>query len=152
MKKLVQAKLSDDDMSEDENIIKDVVPLGKIKCYISGKLRKETPEEYVRQEVARSLVNEYGYTKENMEVEFKITMGRANKKADIVVFKENSEHTQENIYLIAEVKKETIRPSDKENGIEQLNSYIAASMNCKYALWVGSERLSYIVNEKNGTR
>ncbi len=152
MRKKIQTKLIDDDAREDENIGMDIVPLGKIKCYISGKLRKETPEEHVRQEVARSLVNEYGYNKKDIEVEFKITMGRANKKADIVVFKENSDHTQENIYLIAEVKRETIKPSDKDNGVEQLSSYIAASMNSKYALWVGSERLAYFVDEKEGIR
>ncbi len=38
-----------------------VVPSGKIRCFITGKLRKDTPEERVRQDVARSLVEEYGY-------------------------------------------------------------------------------------------
>lgn len=32
-----------------------IVDEGKIKCLISGKLRKETPEEYVRQEFCRIL-------------------------------------------------------------------------------------------------
>lgn len=38
-----------------------LIPAGKIKCYIHGTLRKDTPEEHVRQRVARSLVEEYHY-------------------------------------------------------------------------------------------
>ena len=30
---------------------------GKIKCLITGKMRKETPEEYVRQEYCRVLLD-----------------------------------------------------------------------------------------------
>jgi type I restriction enzyme M protein len=130
----------------------DLVPPGKIKCYVSGKLRQDTPEERIRQEVARSLVEEYKYDKKDMEVEFKIEMGRAKKKADIVVFNEKANHKQENIIIIAEVKQDTIKPSDKDNGIEQLKSYVAASLNCKYALWVGTERISYIVSSQSGKR
>ena len=57
-----------------------VIPPGKIKCYIKGILRKETPEERIRQEVARSLVEEYGYQKKNIDVEFSIQMGRAKNE------------------------------------------------------------------------
>ena len=33
-----------------------IVDEGKIKCLITGKMRKETPEEYVRQEYCRILL------------------------------------------------------------------------------------------------
>jgi len=48
------------------------IPPGKIRCYISGKLRKNTPEEHIRQRIARSLVEEYGYLKEDIEIDFTI--------------------------------------------------------------------------------
>ena len=64
----------------------DVIPPGKIKCFITGKLRKEIPEEKIRQDVARSLVEEYGYNKTDIGVEFPVKMGRAKKRADIVIF------------------------------------------------------------------
>jgi type I restriction enzyme M protein len=64
----------------------EVIPPGKIKCFITGKLRNDTYEEKVRQDVARSLVEEYGYDKKDIDIEFPVKMGRARKRADIVVF------------------------------------------------------------------
>ena len=130
----------------------EVIPPGKIKCFITGKLRKDTAEERVRQDVARSLVEEYGYGKSDIDIEFSIKMGRAKKRADIVIFSENEEHTQENIYLIVEVKTEDVKPSDLKEGIGQLESYIAASPNSAFALWVGNERLAFEAIEEKGKR
>ena len=130
----------------------EVIPPGKIKCFITGKLRKDTAEERVRQDVARSLVEEYGYDKSDIDIEFSIKMGRAKKRADIVIFSENEEHTQENIYLIVEVKTEDVKPSDLKEGIGQLESYIAASPNSAFALWVGNERLAFEAVEEKGKR
>ena len=130
----------------------EVIPPGKIKCFITGKLRKDTAEERVRQDVARSLVEEYGYDKSDIDIEFPIEMGRAKKRADIVIFSENEEHTQENIYMIVEVKTEDVKPSDLKEGVRQLESYIAASPNSAFALWVGNERLAFKVIEEKGKR
>ncbi len=130
----------------------EVIPPEKIKCFITGKLRKDTPEERIRQDVARSLVEEYGYNKRDIDIEFPVKMGRAKKRADIVIFSEDEEHTQENIYMIAEVKTEDVRPSDRKEGVEQLESYIAASPNSAFALWVGNERLAFKVIEERGKR
>ena len=130
----------------------EVIPPGKIKCFITGKLRKDTAEERVRQDVARSLVEEYGYDKSDIDIEFSIKMGRAKKRADIVIFSENEEHTQENIYLIVEVKAEDVKPSDLKEGIGQLESYSAASPNSAFSLWVGNERLAFEVIEEKGKR
>ena len=136
----------------DNNGESEVIPVGKIKCFITGKLRKDTPEEKVRQLIARSLVEEYGYDKSDMDAEFSTKMGRQRKRADIVIFTEGFEHTQENIYLIAETKKEDVKPSHKKEGIDQLASYVAASPNCDFSLWVGNERLAFKVIEKKGKR
>jgi len=54
----------------DKGEIIEVIPPGKIKCFITGKLRKDTPEERIRQDVARSLVEEYGYNKDDIDIEF----------------------------------------------------------------------------------
>ncbi len=137
---------------EDERESIDVIPPGKIKCFITGKLRKDTPEERIRQDVARSLVEEYGYDKEDIDIEFPIKMGRAKKRVDIVIIEEGSEHKQENIYTIVEVKTENVKPSDRKEGIEQLKSYVAACINTQFALWVGSERLAFKVTEEKGRK
>lgn len=130
-----------------------VVPPGKIKCYITSKLRKDTPEERIRQEVARNLVEVYGYKKEYIDLEFTIKMGTSRKRADIVVLdKKRGKAKQENIFIMVEVKPEKISPSDKKNGLGQLESYVAACLNCNFALWVGSERLAFEVLNIKGKR
>jgi type I restriction enzyme M protein len=123
----------------------EAVPEGKIKCFITGELRPETPEEKKRQTVARSLVQEYEYSAEDIEIEFPIKMGSSTKRADIVVFPGGEDHNQESVYMIVEVKEEETKPSNENNGVEQLKSYTAACMNVKFSMWVGSERLAFKV-------
>lgn len=118
-----------------------LVPPGRIRCVITGVLRKDTPEENVRQRWARSLVEEYGYRREDIALEFPIKMGTARKRADIVVFKEGAAQKQENIFIIVEAKREDILPRSQTEGVDQLKSYMAASASCRYGLWVGSERV-----------
>ena len=120
-----------------------LIPVGKVQCFVTGKLRADTPEESVRQRWARSLVAEYKYNKTDLALEFPVKMGRATKKADIVVFKEGAARKQENIFIIVEAKRSDVLPRDKAEGIEQLKSYMAASSSCRYGLWVGKERQGF---------
>ena len=81
-----------------------IVDDNKIRCLITEKLRPETPEEHVRQEFCRLLLDVYNYPKERIDLEFPIKIGIQTKRADIVVF--NSEmKTQSNVYIIIETKK-----------------------------------------------
>src|SRR4051812_2253138 len=92
-----------------------LVPAGKVRCYVhANTLRQDTPEEHVRQRVARSLVEEYGYAKADIHLEFPIKVGSARKKIDIAVFEAGAEHKQELIYAIVEAKREDVRPNDRE--------------------------------------
>lgn len=134
----------------ESTIENEVIPPGKLKCFITGKLRKNAPEERIRQDVARSLVDVYDYNRDDIDIEFPIKMGRAKKRADIVIFDIGKEHIQENVHIIIEVKQEKIQPSDKKEGIEQLKSYVYPCPNCSFALWVGNERLAFEYVEKNG--
>ena len=54
--------------------------------------------------------------------------------------------------MIIEVKTEDVKPSDLKEGIGQLESYIAASPNSAFALWVGNERLAFEAIEEKGKR
>ena len=111
------------------------VPEGKIVDYIDGTYRKDTPEEYVRQNLERRLVLELGYDRENIEVEFPIAMGSSRKRLDIVVFAPGDPHTQENIRVIVECKSEKVNRSDASNGVGQLKSYMAACPNAEWGMW-----------------
>lgn len=116
-----------------------LVPSGKIRCIITDKLRHDTPEEHIRQRFARSLLDVYDYKREDIEVEFRITMGRSSKSADLVVFPPGADHTQNNAYIIIECKREEIKPTDRNNGIGQLESYLSACLNARFGVWIGSE-------------
>ena len=120
-----------------------LIPPGKIRCFITGKLRKDTPEENVRQRWARSLVEEYGYPKEDVGIEVAVKMGRARKRADLAIYTHDSPHLQENIVIVIEVKRDDTLPSDDSDGDGQLISYMAACPACRFGLWVGSERRAY---------
>ena len=120
-----------------------LIPPGKIPCFITGKLRQDTPEENVRQRWARSLVEEYGYPKRDLGIEAPVRMGRATKRADIAIYQPDASHTQENILIVVEAKRAETKPSDKKNGEQWVFSYMAASMNCRFGMWVGSERRAF---------
>jgi type I restriction enzyme M protein len=119
-----------------------LVPAGKIRCFITGALRKDTPEENVRQRWARSLVEEYRYDRADIGVEFPIKMGRATKWADLVVFRPGAKHAPDNAVIIVEAKRPNVSPKDKDEGIGQLQSYMHASA-ARYGLWVGTERVGF---------
>ena len=119
------------------------IPAGKIRCFVTGKLRKDTPEENVRQRWARSLVDEYGYDVSDLAVEFSVKMGTSRKKADIVVFKLGGPRRQDTVVIIVEAKREDVSPKNKSEGVEQLKSYMSACSSCRFGLWVGSEKLAH---------
>lgn len=134
----------------DNNIVTRLVPEGKISCYITNVLRKDTPEERVRQEWARKLVEEYGYAKEDIGVEVTIPMGRARKRADLVVYEQGKAHEIDYIRIIVETKTEKIKPADRNKGVEQLKSYLSACPNAEWGLWIGQERQAWKRVTRNG--
>ena len=119
------------------------IPPGYIRCFVTGKLRADTPEEHVRQRWARSLVYEYHYPKTDLGIEVWITMGRSRKRADLVVYGNKAPHIQERIQIIIETKRDDRNPSDGDHGEGQLKSYMAACNACKFGLWVGRERRAF---------
>jgi type I restriction enzyme M protein len=116
-----------------------LIPPGKVRCVVTDKLRPDTPEEHVRQRIARSVMDNYGYDKADIEIEFTVNLGRSKKRVDIAIFSPRTEHKQENIKIIVECKREDIRPADRDNGIEQLKSYLAACLKARFGMWIGSE-------------
>lgn len=115
------------------------IPEGKVRDYIDGTIRVDTPEEYVRQTVEKRLINEHKYSKDQIKIEYGVQMGSGKKRADIVIFPKGTtdeeKKEQDNIWLVVECKKESVKPTDKNNGIEQLKSYMAACANCEWGMW-----------------
>jgi type I restriction enzyme M protein len=131
-----------------------IVQQGKVLDFIDGiSQRSETPEEHVRQEIAKSLVREYRYPKSDVAVEFTLQLGTRKPRADIVVFATGQPHTQEHIMCIVECKAPSIKVNDKDNGEGQLRSYLDACPNAVFGMWInGVERVCYRRVEKGGKR
>jgi len=122
-----------------------IVEQGKLLDFIDGTTqRRETPEEYVRQEIAKSLVREYIYSKSLIEVEFVLRVGSRKPRADLVIFTPDGPHIQENAQLIVECKAPSVKAADKKDGVGQLQSYMAVCPNVQYGMWTnGVERFCY---------
>lgn len=111
------------------------IPDGKVVDFITGRLMNDTPEEYVRQNVEMSLVLEYSYPREQVEVEFSIKVGSKSKRVDLAIFAPGADHTQGNIQVVIETKREGTKRENKDDGVEQMKSYMAACLNCQHGMW-----------------
>jgi len=122
-----------------------IVQQGKVLDFIDGLTqRNETPEEYVRQEISKSLVREYAYQKAEVSVEFTLRLGSSKPRADLVVFNPGDPHNQDQIRIIIECKSQKVKSSDRKDGVGQLHSYMAACPNAAYGMWTnGLERFCY---------
>ena len=149
----LQEILKDSDYSLnlfDENAIKELEykiitkdskngPVYYIPCLIRDKDIKLTPEEVVRQLYLDKLLNEYGYAKNRIKVEYPVAFGSDinSKKADICILcdeiqqeeRKNKDPKASNEYIIIELKNSKVR-----SGIEQLKSYANAT-GVPFALW-----------------
>lgn len=116
------------------------VPEGKIRDYIDGKFRNDTPEEYVRQNIEKRLINEHNYPKSLIRIEHGIKVGSSSKRVDIAIYPENCVNfSQEDIYIIIECKKDSIKASDKKEGVEQIKTYLASCVNCEWGMWTNGQ-------------
>ncbi len=98
----------------------------------------------MRQEIEKSVVREYLYPREEVEIEFRIKFGSAPKRVDIAIFPEGGPHRQESIWAILECKAATVPPNHKTEGVEQLKSYMASCVNAEFGMWTnGQDRFCY---------
>lgn len=111
---------------------------GYIKDYVTGKIFKKRPEELERQLFEKRLVEEYGYLKDQIDIEFLIQKGsRKIGPADIVVF-HNDRKTFDNIKIIVEIKRR-----ERKDGIEQLRSY-SISPSQEFAVWFNGKEIVFL--------
>jgi type I restriction enzyme M protein len=77
----------------------------KIVDYATGKELRITNEEPYRQLFERILIDDLGYPKKHIAIEFPIQRGSKRKaeSADIVVFK-NDKHRQDNVHMVIEIE------------------------------------------------
>jgi len=116
-----------------------VVPDDKLVDFIDGRFRSDKPEERVRQNILKRIVNSLKFPKSRIKVEYGIKLGTAKPRIDIAIFRENVSQVQENVEILVECKKESVSAADKQEGIEQMKSYMAACLNCEWGLWTNGK-------------
>ena len=116
------------------------LPDGKICDFIDQKIRNDTPEEYVRQNIERRLVLELEYLPEQIEVEYPIKQGSKTVRVDLAIFREGDQHNQENVWIIIECKKDSVSPYARKDGVDQLISYMAACDNSEWGMWTNGKK------------
>lgn len=91
---------------------------GKIFCPLTNSWHIETPEEKVRQEYIRHLVNDYGYLLEQMAQEVKVNnsqRGQGKARADIVIWKSKKDKDEsKNAFIVVECKAESVRIREED--------------------------------------
>ena len=97
--------------------------------YATGRKLRLTPEEPIRQLFEHVLIDDLGYPREHISIEFPIQRGskRSGELADIVVFN-GTKHTQENAYIVVEID-----PPGKTYD-RQAISYVTAT-TASYCVW-----------------
>ncbi len=91
---------------------------GKIYCPLTDSYHIETPEEKVRQEYIIKLVNEYGYSLDQMAQEIKVNnsqRGQGKARADIVVWKSKKDKDESKAaFIVVECKAENVRIREED--------------------------------------
>ncbi|MCY3918312.1 MAG: N-6 DNA methylase [Chloroflexi bacterium] len=129
-----------------------LVEQGKLLDFVDRVTqRPETPEEYVRQEIAKSLVREYGYSRWQISVEQPIRLGSRRPRVDLAVYSNAESREQGDIRLIIECKAPSVVPASRRHGVEQLKSYMAACPNAEFGMWTnGADRVCFRRFERDG--
>jgi len=103
-------------MTKEKKEISVIEEKGQLFSYIRNKFVEKTPEELVRQAYVVKLVNEYGYSREQMKEEENLTgRGSAQARGDLVIYKSKEDLTNEkNPLIIVECKAEYVNISERD--------------------------------------
>ena len=117
----------------EENIIE---KKGKyfIKCLVREKEIQAKPEELVRQLMLDKLINEYGYSKDLLRIEYSVSFGREKKLADIIILNKTD---RTSVYCVLEIKKHKAK-----DGKDQLKSYTNAT-GAPLAVWTNGTEIDF---------
>lgn len=91
---------------------------GKIFCPLTNSWHIETPEEKVRQEYIKILVEDYGYSLDQMAQEIKVNnsqRGQGKARADIVIWKSKQDKIESKAaFIVVECKAENVRIREED--------------------------------------
>jgi type I restriction enzyme M protein len=115
---------------------------GYIRDFITGRWLKDRPEEGPRQILEKRLIEEYGYSKNQIEIEFPVQKGSKRiGPTDIAVFRDEKKII-DNLYIIVETKRK-----ERKDGIDQLKSYLSPT-NAEFGIWFNGKDIVYLQHLK----
>lgn len=141
-------------MNEVNMTTENTIPAGYTLDYVTGKQLKETKKELVRQRVVRALIHEYGFSPDDMELDFSIG-GR--KKVDVAIFHHSKEHTIENLGRAVlcrpepNVGKSAARIRDFEQAardLDEIESIMREVDAIQYGLWTNGLEFFFVEKER----
>jgi len=115
---------------------------GYIRDFSTGRWLKDRPEEGPRQILEKRLVEEYGYSESQIEIEFPVQKGSKRiGPTDIAVFRDEKKII-DNLYIIVETKRK-----ERKDGIDQLKSYLSPT-NAEFGIWFNGKDIVYLQHLK----
>ena len=105
-----------------------------VQCVVRDKSIRLNPEEVVRQLYAARLLNQYGYPKNRLAIEYPVHFGRERKRADIVI---RDKDKPDVAYTVVELKKPKL-----SDGKSQLCSYCNAT-GAPIGVWTNGQQISH---------
>jgi type I restriction enzyme M protein len=129
------------------------IPSGYTLDYISGDPVKETKKELVRQRIVRALIHEYGFSPEDMALDFSIG-GR--RKIDVAIFHHDRPHTTESLGRAVicrpepNVGKGAVRIRDFEQAaadLQDLEDLMQDVEAIQYGLWTNGLEFFFVEKE-----
>lgn len=119
------------------------------KDYATGKfVDLNQPEEPVRQDTEKWLVEELGYDKNRLDIDYRIRAGASRLKPDIIVFRTNIQPNldqHKDILGLVEIKPNSIKQAE-----EQLHSYMAVCSSCEWGVAATADARQFYRRKTNG--
>lgn len=130
-----------------DNVVKDDI---KDKDYATGrKIDLNSPEEPVRQDIEKWLVEELGYSKDNLDIEYSLRIGSKRPRPDIIIFN-RSRYSNPNQFkdVIGLVETKASSIPDAE---DQLFSYMAVCPSCEWGVAATADTKQFYRRMPDGT-
>jgi type I restriction enzyme M protein len=126
---------------------------GKIIDFIDGKARVDNELEQIRQNVERTLIEEYRFDKADIGVDVRIKVPDGSKtiarKLALAVFREGTtDREQSDILILIQTAKPGVQPTDSKGGATELERALIACSNAHFACWTNGVEAIYFQKKK----